>query len=434
MRTASRMLLTACLALVAGAADAAQGQFDWGVSVGATYTDNVGRVSTNEQSETTADAGLQFAWSRPEGRLQADAGADLQYRTYLDNTYDDELTGRLDGTLVYAFVPERFSWFLQETYGQTLIDPRAVDTAGNRQNTNVLSTGPDLTLRLGQRTSVVLSGRWMDASYEESSTDNQRLTGSLSLVRRLSPASFVSLNGSATRVEYDNETLNSNYDTNSAFLGFGLEGGRTSLDLQAGYTSLHDQGESSGGPLLSVQVERRLTARSTLSLSAGTNLVDTADAFRRNFSTSPIGSGRDDAVVSRDPYQSDYLTLAWSLDAGRTGLRAAVDWREEDHERDDALNRERLAATLGVTRQLRQTLSGSLSGSWNSEDFGESGVEFDEWSVGAGLSWGFARGFSLGLSVVHYEGSGDAFGALALGARDYEENRVSLSIGYSPAR
>lgn len=425
-------ILTVGAFVAAAGAEAQEARFGWSASVGATHTDNIGRTSVNEESETSGDLGLRFDWSRPEGRLRADAGADLLYRTYLDDRYDDELTGRLNGTLTYALVPERLSWVIEESYGQTLIDPRAVDNPGNRQNTNVFSTGPDLILGLGPRTNLTVSGRWTDASFEASNTDNRRLTGAASLARRLSAASYLSLNGSATRVEYDDDSFNSNYDTHSAYLGFGVEGARTSVSLQAGYTSLHDFGESEGGPLLNVDVERRVTPRSTLSLSAGTNLVDTADAFRRNFSTAPIGSGRDDAVVSRDPYQYDYLTLAWTLDAGRNGLRASVDWRQEDHERDDVLNRERIGAAVSLTRRLRDTLSASLAGSYNTEDFADSGVDFDEWSLGVGLSWRLGRSFGLGLSAVHYEGSGDT--VAGVGTRDFEENRLSVSLTYSPSR
>jgi len=418
-------------ALLTSLAHAAQ-EFSISLNAGATYTDNVGRVSDNEQSETMAGAGLQMSLVNREDRLQTNIAADLQYRHFLDDSFDDELVGGLNGDLRYWFVPNRFAWIVQDNLAQALIDPRAVDTAANRQNINFFSTGPDFRLRLGARTDLAVQGRWSDASYEDSDVDNQRLTGSVSVIRHLAPTRSLSLNGTASRVEYDQSPPNSDYDTQSASLGFNAQGTRTTLDLQAGYTSLHDFGDSSDGPLFSLAVTRKVAARSTLSLNAGTNLIDTAEAFRRDSAIGGVSPDIGDAIVSRDPFQSDYLTIGLRVDGGRTGIRAAVDWRKEDHERDDALNRELRGASLELSRQLTPALTARLSGAWNMQDFDESSVDFDEWSVGAGIDWGFSRSFTVSLRGDHFTGSGDT--STGNGVRDYEENRIALRISYRPAR
>lgn len=425
-------MAAAAAALAVSLPASGEEEFSFSLRAGATYSDNITRAAVDEESETSFDLGVRMGFARDEGRLWSNLAADLEYRTYNHETYEDEVVGGLDGILTYWFVPERFSWIVQDNFGQTFTDPRAVETPDNRQNTNYFSTGPDVLLPLGGRTALLLRARFSDAAYERTDTDNQRLSGTLGLERQLGPRTSVSLNGTAERVEYEDEALNSNYDRQSAYVGFEAEGARTALGLQAGYTALHDFGDTTDGPLLDLSVSRRLTSRSMLALNAGTHLTDTANAFRRDQSLRGVILGSEDTIVSHDPFQSDFATLAWTLERARSTIRLAADWRAEDHERDVALDRESLGARLTVSRQLRSTLSAALHGAWQHEDFDESGIDFDEWSAGVGFGWSFARNLAISLRGDHIEGSGDT--PLGAGLRDYTENRVSVAVTFAPRR
>jgi len=407
-------------------------EVDLEFTIGAYHTDNAGRTSVDEQSDTVGEAGLRLGIARERGRLTADVSADLRFQKYFDDSYDDELMGGLDGTLTYWFLPERFSWVVQDNFGKALIEPRNVDTPANRQNANYFSTGPDFRLPLGDRTELVLSGRWSDASFDEGEQDNQRLTGNVGLVRHLSASSSMSLNAMAERVEYGEELLNSDYDRQSAYLGYDTRGARTTLSLRAGYTALHDFGDTTDGPLFDLTVARELSPRSTLTLNAGTNLTDSAEAMRRDQGISGVGIDGGTGIVSADPFQSDYASLELALTGVRTSVDFGVHWRAEDHERSAALNRDSIGASVTLTRRFSQTLSMSLYGGWTTQDFADSDVEFDEWSYGAGLDWAFARRFGLTLRADRFDGSGDTtFGA---DQRDYTENRIALHLNYTPRR
>jgi uncharacterized protein (PEP-CTERM system associated) len=200
----------------------------------------------------------------------------------------------------------------------------------------------------------------------------------------------------------------------------------------AGQTQQHDYGDSTSGPLFDLGITRALTPRSRLSFRVGTNLVDTLDAFKLNAQFDANVQDTNDAVVSRDTYQFDYMSLGLDVSAERNSFNVAVDWRQEDHELDASLNRETLGVNAGFNRRLRPTLSLGIDGFWQTEEFSDAGGESDEWSIGLGVDWGFARGFSLGLRGERFEGSGDAVGGF--GGRDYEENRVSLTLSYRPGR
>lgn len=426
----ARAVACAMLLLPAGIAGAQEVDLEF--SVGGYHSDNVGRTSVDEQSDTVGEAGLRLGIARDEGRLTADVSADLRYRKYFDDSYDDELMGGLDGTLTYWFLPERFSWVVQDNFGKALIDPRAVETPDNRQNANYFSTGPDFRLPLGDRTEVLLSGRWSDASFDESEVDSQRLTANVGLLRHLSTSSSISLNAMAERVEFDDVIFNSNYDRQSAFLGYDTRGARTTVNLQAGYTAMHDFGDTVDGPLFAVTVARELSPRSTLTLNAGTNLTDSADAMRRDQGITGVSVEGDIGIVSSDPFQSDYASIDLALEGVRTSVDLGAHWRTEDHERETALNRDSIGAAVTLTRRFSQTLSMSLYGGWTSEDFADSDVDFDEWSYGAGLDWAFSRHFGLTLRADRFDGSGDT--PLGADQRDYTENRIALNFNYTPRR
>lgn len=434
-RVAARtaVLALAC-ALVDAAPASAQQRAEFGLSLGATHSDNIGRTAQDEVSETTAAAGVQFNVVRSGGRLDLDAAADLQYRSYLDDTFGDEVVGGLSGRLVYAFVPDRFTWTVQNNYGQTLVDRRLVETPDNRQDTNYFSTGPDWIVPVGGRTQLRLQARWADARYDATDADNQRYSGAIGLTRALGRGSSLSLNGRAERVEYQDVLpgLDFEYDFVTGFLGYRIEGARTTLELQGGYTSVDGGGPSFDGPLFGVVVTRQLTQRSTLEFSAGTELTDTTQAFSRDQLLAGVDAGSGTVIVNRDPLQSDYAALAVNLAGGRQTLRLGADWRRDRQETLNEFDRDRLGASIGLSRELTPRLRGTLAAAFAREELDNLATDFDEWSVGAGLEWALSSAVGVTLRADRIEGSGEVSGVA--GSRDYTENRFSLFLTYAPRR
>jgi hypothetical protein len=411
------------------AAGASAQETTFSISAGATHSDNIGRTAANEVSDTIAEAGLQFGLVR-EGRLDTDVAVNLRYLTYLDDTFDDELVGGLSGALSYAFVPDRFMWVIEDEFGQSFIDPRDIETPANRQDLNVFSTGPTIVLPLGSRTELSVSGRWTDVNYEESDFDSERLAGLVALSRAMSDTSSLSLNLSSQQVEFDATGPNSDYDLHSAFLRYQARGARTTLDISGGMTSLDGSGPSSDGPLFDVMLTREVGTRSSFSLNAGTRFYDAAESFVRDRGLQDIVTGNEDAVPAGDPFQQDYATVRWTLSGARTTLELSADWRDEEREVNAAFDRETLGFGVDLSRRIGPRTTASLSGRHNSDDFSASGVDFDEWSAGLGLDWRLSGTIALGVRADHFDGSGDT--SLGTGLRDFDENRYTLRLTYSP--
>ena len=176
--------------------------------------------------------------------------------------------------LRYLFVPGRFEWVLTESFGQSEIDPFAASTPDNRENINYFTTGPDFTVRLGSVGSLTLFGRYSMTQFEDSNFDDERLLGGLSLGRDLSARSNVSLNATAERVEFDDQTAGSDYDRQSAFLRYEIEGARTTIGAGSGRTArFTTTATTSSSPLFELDISRDLSQRSVLTFRGGVQFL-----------------------------------------------------------------------------------------------------------------------------------------------------------------
>lgn len=430
MQTRCVILAFTASALLSAVAVAQETSFS--ISAGATYSDNVGRVSGGEESDLMPEAAMQFSISR-EGRLDLALDGDLRYRSYQESTFssDDELVGGLDARLGYALWQDRLLWSVQNNFGQALIDPQAVSTVDNRQNLNYFSTGPDITIPLGSRTSLALSGRWSDLDYEESDFGNERLSGTLGLSRGLGGTSSLQLSLASQRVDFNGQVA-SGYDVHSAYLTFQAGGPRTQLELRGGATEVHDAGDTFRHPLASVTLTRQLSERASLVLVAGTGVTDAADAFRRDQDIAGIGGIGDGVVALPDIVQEDFASVQWSLGSGRTTFDATLDWRDEDREFQSDFSRQSLELGINLARRLGPRLTARIYGMHRNTDYDLTDIQYDEWQAGVGFDWQISSRYSLNLDAEHWDSSGDSSSGPS--QRQYEENRYSLRISYSIGR
>lgn len=404
-------------------------RFGWSAELGAEHSDNIARTDTNELDETIAIGrlGLDILANRP--RFNAEVAADLQYRDYLDRDLSSEVAGGLDAFLDFAFIPERFSWVVEDNYGQIAKNREVADRPDNREQINYLSTGPEITLPLGARTSVVLSGRYTDTYLEDSPQDNSSTLGNLSLVRRFSDAVTVSLIGGASKTEFDDPTF-LGYKMRQASLQLELRGARTELIASGGVAEYDQEGREQTSDFTMVRVElgRQIGARSKLRLVGGTAPASTGENFRRDQSVIGIGDGPEAAQATNDIFRLDDAYAIWDTTWERTSITFVAAARREKHELITLLDREQIRGSAYLQRKVTRSLTWNIFASYLDEERVEDGFAFEEWSAGSSISWEFAQRFSLQLRLDHFVGSSDD------GTRDYDENRVYLSIGYRGGR
>ncbi|HLS82406.1 MAG TPA: outer membrane beta-barrel protein [Steroidobacter sp.] len=425
---AGRIWLAAFLGCGASFAHA-QTAFDWAFDLGAEHTDNVSRSATDEESETVGVAGVAFSFMADRPRFDADISANLEFRDYLDDRYESELVGGLAGLVAYAVVPDRLVWNVADNYGQIVSDRRLPGTPENREDINYFTTGPDLLLPLGARNLLRVSGRWSDLYYEDRPDTSESITGSLALIRRVSDRTEMSLNASLTATDYD-EAVFVDHEIRQFYLRTELTGMRTELHMDAGYTILERDGsdESHDGLLARIALTRRIGARSSLRLDAGTEFSTTADSLRRDQSVIGVNPEAEAVLGSAEAFQVDYGYLTWTTDWERSSIVAGVSLRREEHELLPALDREQRDGFLTWRRQLTRTLDMDIGARYLDEEFTGTGFQFEEWSVRTGFGWDINRQFSLRVEFTHFDGSGGE------GLRDYEENRAYIGLRYRRVR
>jgi hypothetical protein len=414
-----------CAVLSTTTAAAASASF----GLGAERSDNIARTATDEQTETTATASAALGIEVERPRLTGSVDANVQYRSYLDDSFDDELVGGANVDLSFALIKERFDWILQDNFGQVARDRRVVETPNNRQNFNVFSTGPVITLPLGARTDLSVSGLWTDANYEDSVQNAETIDGTVGLVRQLAEKTDLGVFGSASEIEYDGDPLFQTYRIKSAYLRFGAEGARTTLSVDGGYTEATHGDESNSGPLVHLSISRRVGAYSMLALTAGSDFEDTASQFRLDQTQLGIQTSNQDAVVAADVFRSNFVFLSFDTERDRTSFRVGLSGAKERHEEQTTLDRDIVRSSLVIGRQVTQRLDVNLHGEYMDEDFvGAAATSFREWSFGVGVALRLSENLNMQLAVDRYDGSGDG------DSRDYEENRAYISFGYSTGR
>jgi hypothetical protein len=399
------------------------------LDVGVEHTDNVGRVEVDPESETIGTAGLGLAIDTKRPRLSAEVGADLEYRRYLDDTFDPEVVGGVDATLGFAIVPDRFVWMLEDNYGQISNNRLVADSPDNRQDFNYLSTGPDITLPVGARNSIFVSGRWSDSYYEEAGQDSTGVDASAAFIHKLSEMTNLSLNGSWSQIEYDNEAFEDN-EIREGFLRFDGTGVKTSLAVDVGYTeATRGDRDPSDGWLFRLDATRQLSARTSLEVSAGSEFQDAGQAFRLDQQALGIQPGNGDVLPVADVFRNNYLYLGLTAALDRTTVNVTIHGNQERYEEQDTFDRDIVGASFSIERAVTPRLTLGVEGDYSKEEFVVGpDVGFDEWFAGLTMDWQLTSAWSLRATGHYFEGSGDGI------ARNYDETRGFIGVRYSMGR
>lgn len=403
-------------------------QFDYGVSLGAGYSDNILRTSANKQDETYASAGLDLTFKDDSRLLYSNSAIDVAYLNYLRNTFSDEVIGNANINLTGRIVPGTFEWLLLDNFGQVRSDPFAPVTPDNRENINYFTTGPQFTAHLGNTMRAQLGGHYSKISYERSNTDNDRYGANAALIRDLSSTAHASVNVDTERTNYSNDSIGTDYDTSDAYFDFTLTGARTKAIVDLGYTQIKRGGEKLNGTLIRLQLERKLTPSTQLTLRGGRELTSSGDVFRSDQSAQPVSLDAQLTTTAIDPLVRKYIDAGWSFARARTSFGVDVGWAKETHEQQTALDRKDTTANAYVSRQITPNLSAQLSANYVKEDYDTAQVDSKETSEALSFAWRVGKLLTTTFQLQHYSRSGNVPNT------DYDENRVWLQFIYGTAR
>jgi hypothetical protein len=411
----------------AGAQEAAPGgeskRMEISFSAGAGSTDNVMRTESGEQSETILSAGMQIDIDEETRRLDTTVVGNLDYLHYVDDTFDDEMVGRLDANLRLALAPGRFFWDFGDNYGQAQVDPFAPVTPENREDVNYFSTGPHLGFKLGSSGFAEFAARYSDVAYEISPFDSQRIFVAAGAGRELASGSKLSLHADWLQTDFDQELTNTDYELGSAYVRYEVKGARTEFAANAGAIAFDGANEDTG-PLLQISLTRQMSSASTLVLGAGHEFTDAATAFRDRPSLLQGVSSTGAATISSDVFTRNYVNLDWNYDRHRSGVVAAVRYSDDEYETRPELDVARTEFYLAFERQMTPAFTGRLFGAYSVSDYKNANFEDEVSTLGLSMGYLMGRHLSLTLDLNHEQRKVDG------GGTGYDETRGFLRLNY----
>lgn len=403
-------------------------ELDYTMRVAIGHSDNIRRLNDGNESEEIASVGLDLDWSENTRMIDADLKTNLQFRSYLGNTFDDEIFGTAEINSNVQLIPQILDWFVEDRFGQILRDRFQADTPGNREDVNTFTTGFDASLNLGARSSISVLSQFQNQYYEESRNGNDQLLARLTMSRALSTVRSVSLNVQAERIEFDDELLDRKYDRISAYVGFSSQGARSTLVLKAGVNEVHDNGETRDSALASFAVTREISRRTSVMLSHNISFSDSGNLFRE-FGARDVGSFQTPSTdASSEPFESKRTSLGLEMTgaSGRAYFRLSYD--DEDYLDSSILDRTSSAVDVGFSRDVVSGWTMSAAASYQKREFSEPERKDDDIQVSASLTKRLTRRLSLSLGYLRtYRDSGmDSF--------EFTENRYDLGLNFSPVR
>lgn len=374
-----------------------------GLRAGGSYSDNVRRVSTDEEGSGAALIGIDLGGRREEGRLLYDLLGDVERQFYMGSDAEDQTYGTLRALTSYGFVPGRFDWRLSGSYDQTRRDLLRPVAPGNLENVITLSTGPQWNVRLGDSFESTLEAHYSTADYSERPFDSSTTGGSVIVGRRLSANSFVGFGASADDISYDEAASSAlDFDRREYFLRLNAEGVRTEIELDAGYSEVDGNSFSNSGPMARINVDRRLTP--TLSGFAGyTKGFPTSEGAA--FTPSRLADlGTDSSVLTGAPRKTESAEIGLDMQANRTDATVSFIRREETRLGVDA-QRKFNDVRASFTRAVAPRANVTLFARYTKEDV--TNVNADEQVYGLGFNVRLGRLLALNFRAQYRERDSD---------------------------
>lgn len=229
LRNAAVLGMLGCIGSTAQAVD-----LSYGARFSSEYSNNFLLLPDNERDEWRNGIELDLGVSDRSRHLDTDIRVSSSYYAYAEDTVNNESVNFVNGLATLKIRPQRFTWLLQDTLGEGVIDSLAGDSRANRQRINIFNTGPDFVFRLGPSNTLNLGARVSRESYEVTQTDSTRKVVRGSWAYQRSASLTLSANATGMRVDFDDDVLNEDYDRGEAYLQANARLSRTTVEARAG--------------------------------------------------------------------------------------------------------------------------------------------------------------------------------------------------------
>ncbi|HSB02329.1 MAG TPA: hypothetical protein VLE49_16885 [Anaerolineales bacterium] len=417
-----RLMLTAALLCVGAIQPLQAGEFAYGLGYTAEHSDNIFRVSTNEQSDTIHSLTAGFAYQEKSIDLVARIIGQATYNTYQQDSFGDETLFDLDSSVVWTISPQRFFWTLVDRSTQGLLNSTSADTPANRSNFNVLSTGPDFYLRISPVQTLSFGARASDVYTGRANFDNKRFRSTAGWLYQSSPITTLSLNYQAEKVKYDDSLLYDDYTNEEIFLRADFRPSRSQYLIDLGVTNInYNRGNDVSGSLARLSWIRQSTPESSFGASIRKEF---SDAGRAALDTAlPVSQGAA-STINADVYTTKGGNVFYNHRGSQFGVQFQAEKRKLDYETTPQ-DRDETYGLLELKYFFVSATTVTLFTEYTRTKYLNIVLRNTDQTTGLRLDYFATRSVSLGLEGRHIER--DSTDPLS----SYVDNRVLFTIQYS---
>jgi hypothetical protein len=365
------LFLAVAAALSTAAAAQERDHFGYELAVGLQYSDNRLRTERDELDDLLLVPRAEFSLLHRGARLQARGQGLIEAEQSLDAGESDEVRARLSAALDFALLPHRLYWTLQDHADVESIDPLMADAPDNRQQTNVLLTGPTLLLGDPNGWSArfdALAGRGDAEATPE--FDHDRYSLGTTLQRRSDAVRSWALATESSKVDFDLSSQ-AGFTRHDALLRFDNETPRLGLNLAFGHTWIEHEHTLPDRSRPAFRSALRWTPHASDSLRVD-RVRELSDAGRDLARQLREGEALHDASrrwrVDANVYELDDAQLAWQRRGLRSEFTLALFERNYDY-LERALQLDRDSRGLRFDGRLRLSTLWTLSADATAERF-----------------------------------------------------------------
>ncbi len=405
------------------------GEFAYGVGYQGEHSDNIRLTSTDERSDWIHTLLTGLAYRENTADLVARVHAQATYYDYQRNSFDNETLFDLNSSAVWTISPQRFLWTLEDNYQQGLIDSTGVNTPANRTNLNVLSTGPDVYLRIAPVHTLAFGARVGDVYTGQVNADNKRFTGTAGWLYQSSPTTTLSLNYRVLGVKYDNTALNNDFVTQDIFFRGQFQPSRSQYVIDLGSTrTSFDRGADVDGTLARLSWIRQVTQESRFGATASKEFSNTGSDVLATTATgageTAAPSGLTRTVITGDVYTSKGGAIFYTRRGGLFGTlfeasRRKFDFATTPQDRKETYGR------LQIDYFVSALTTASLFTQYTRTEYLNFFQRDTERNSGLRLNHHLSRTVSLGLEARHHDRNS------TVSSFNFVDNRALITLLYS---
>ncbi|HEY5971946.1 MAG TPA: outer membrane beta-barrel protein [Pseudoxanthomonas sp.] len=430
LRRATRAALYLALAAaLPGTAHAVKLDYELGASL--LHSDNIDLRENDPVGESVLMPQVRFNAEQTGAVVQMNLSGNLQYLSYLDNTFDDEARGDFNGRFKWDVLPERISLVAEDYLSLQPVNTQASFGPDNQQQVNIFIAGPSFHARFNPVTRGELDLRYYNTYAEETDGfDGDRYSAAARLRRQINSISQVSLNLEATKAEYDDFGGLFDYTRYDGYLNYERTLASARLEVNLGHSRIERSDDSSvSEPFFDANLYWDATSRSRFNVNLNYQLADaTQDLVRR-------ANQPDDGPITGDPIELDlqvgpdiYLGRGVRLGYRYTGERITMTLqpsferiRYVDGFSEDQRTR---SARFNLRYRLTTRLIASFMATKRVREFEVSDREDDDLVAGIGLINQFTRHWTGRIDFKRRERDSNVVG------RSYRENSIALTFTY----